>query len=307
MKITERVHTVATPPGTYAGGPPTQTPNIHIIIDGGEAAFVDSGFPDEASVKLRLDYLAQFPGVRLKYIFLTHHHFDHSSGADTYRKQTGAQIVCHVLEEPLIRNPREEAPQDFDQPQDQERAERYRQWREEAAKAVPDLTASDGDLFTIGDAHIRVVHTPGHTAGSACYLLEEEKVLFTGDTLLGLGTVAISPPPWGDMVQYMQSLHRLKEMDLALMCPGHGPTIQAPRRKVEELIAHRGERDRQILDCLAKGVTRVEDMVAAIYPELDKRLIPSARGQVRSHLYKLEVEGRVKSRQEGEETLYTLA
>jgi len=98
---------------------------------------------------------------------------------------------------------------------------------------------NDGDEFAVGDLTLRVVHTPGHTLGSVCIHIPQERALFTGDTALGLGTVAISPPPHGDMALYLESLDRLKTLDSALMLPGHGQEVHDVPAKLQELIDHR--------------------------------------------------------------------
>jgi glyoxylase-like metal-dependent hydrolase (beta-lactamase superfamily II) len=118
--------------------------------------------------------------------------------------------------------------------------------------------------------------------------------------VLGLGTVAISPPPHGDMGLYIQSLQRLQRYDAALLLPGHGPPVQDVARKLQELIDHRHERERQILAILGRGHGTLRALLDDIYSELDARLLNMARGQILAHLAKLEAEGRVRRRGEGE-------
>jgi glyoxylase-like metal-dependent hydrolase (beta-lactamase superfamily II) len=152
---------------------------------------------------------------------------------------------------------------------------------------------SDGEALSVGGLHLRAVHAPGHTAGHLCVLLEEERVLFAGDNVLGVGTAAIAPPPQGDMAEYIRSLRKMQSLDAALLLPGHGPPVKEPRRKIQELIDHRQQREDQIVGLLAKGKDDVKSLVKAIYPELDKRLVPMAQGQVISHLHKLQSDGKV--------------
>ena len=94
----------------------------------------------------------------------------------------------------------------------------------------------------------------------------------------------------------MNSLRKVLTFDIRTICPGHGPVIRDARRKVEELLQHRLEREGQVLDCLKRGRGKVAEMVADIYPELDRRLYDAAVGQVVAHLLKLEREGRVVRR-----------
>lgn len=291
MEITPRVHDL---PVKLEWFPQPYAPNVHLVVDAGEGALIDAGFADEVSLNARLAYLRKLKGLDLRYIILTHHHYDHSSAAHRLREATGAHIVMHRLEEPLVRGVAGDIPQDL--------LGEARFFREEAAKALPDQVVEDGEVLQVGGVTLRMVHTPGHTAGHLCPFLEEERVLFAGDNVQGLGTTAIPPPPHGDMAVYVDSLRKMQSLDAALICCGHGPTVKEPKRKIQELIDHRRERDEQILALVAEGRDTVKRIVRAIYPELDRHLLGMATGQILSHLHKLEAEGKVRMQGEGEET-----
>ena len=298
MELTARVHSIPAATGYYTG---PLAPNVFLVADGGEGALIDAGFPDDGSIKARLDYIEGL-GLRLTHIILTHHHFDHSSGAHRLREATGARICLHAEEERLLRDWRSEEPLDVEIPPEQrEMAAQAQAWREAAALATPDRLLSDGDAIAVGGLSIEVVHTPGHTRGSVCLYVREEGVLFAGDTVLGLGTVAVMPPPHGDMALYIQSLERLKGYPAALLGPGHGPPVRDVARKLQELIDHRHERERQVLATVEGGRGRVQAMLDEIYPELDRRLVGMARQQILAHLAKLEAEGKVVRRGEGDD------
>jgi len=298
LEITPRIHSIPAPTAFYTG---PQAPNVYLVADGGEGALIDSGFGDEQSVRARLDYLRERPQIKLRYIVLTHHHFDHSSGAHQLRQATGAEIVLHAREERFLRDWQGDIPQDVDVPADQQAvAEQVRRFRRQAAEAAPDIAVADGGMLSVGGLILEAVHTPGHTLGSVCIYLGEERALFTGDTALGLGTVAVLPPPHGDMRLYLESLERLKGYDTALMLPGHGRPVQDVARKLQELIDHRREREEQVLRLLADGKTSPRAMLGTIYPELDRRIIPMALRQIEAHLAKLAEERRVERAGEGE-------
>jgi len=300
MEITDHIQSIPAPAGSgFYTGP--QAPNVFLISDGDEGALIDSGFGDEKSVQARLEFLRERPKVKVRHIVLTHHHFDHSSGAHQLREATGAQVTLHADEVNFLRDWQSEAPQDLEAPAEQkEIAEQIQRFRQQAAEAGPDVRVSDGDTLKVGGLTVEVVHTPGHTLGSVCLYLREEKALFTGDTALGLGTVAISPPPHGDMALYLQSLERLKGYDCAVMLPGHGQAVNDVSRKLQELIDHRHEREEQVLRLLADGKRTPKEMLDVIYVELDKRIVPMALRQIEAHLAKLEAEGRVVRNGEGE-------
>jgi len=282
MQITSRIHDI---PVALSWFPQPYPPNVHLVLDSGEAALIDAGFGDDESIRARLDYITGLGDVHVRYIILTHHHFDHSSGAPRLRDATGAQIVLHRDEAPLLAAADADIPQDA--PGDVQR------WRKEAAKAIPDLTVDDGAELRVGSVTLRLVHTPGHTAGHISPFLVEERALFAGDNVLGFGTTAISPPPHGDMGLYIQSLRKMQSLDAALLLAGHGPPVREVHRKLQELIDHRQQREEQVLSLLREGRDTPKRMARAIYPELDPRLMGMAVGQVVSHLSKLEKDGRV--------------
>ncbi|MCJ7491832.1 MAG: MBL fold metallo-hydrolase [Dehalococcoidia bacterium] len=289
MQATESVHVLRVNVKPYTGA---YSPNVFAVVDSGQAVLIDAGFPNDDSVDSRLDYLKTIGGPRVEMIIVTHHHFDHAGGANRLREATGARIAMHpeearLLQQTPARPPRDGGPQ-----------EQY--MRQEVAKITVDQPLADGDVMRVGRLALRILHTPGPSAGHVCVFLEEERVLFSGDNVLGLGTTAIPPPPDGDMARYIESLERMKALDAALICPGHGPLVHQPERKIQELIDHRHEREEQVLALLREGKRTPTDMMRAIYPELDPRLERMAVGQVLSHLYKLRDEGRVTLRREGE-------
>ena len=282
--------------------PQPYPPNVFLVRHGNQAALIDSGFGDDESYNKRIEALQAIDGLQLKYIFITHHHYDHSSGAHRLREATGARIVVHTDEESLLLDPKLETG-DMEIPEDQKEArEMAAKWRAEAARAVPDIRVEDEALLAVGDLHLRCVHAPGHTAGHLCLLLEEEKLLFAGDNVLGVGTAAIGPPPHGDMAEYVRSLKKMQALNAELLAPGHGPIVKDPHRKLQELIDHRQQREDQILSLMNAGKSDVKSLVKAIYPELDKRLLQMATGQVLSHLHKLQSEDRVRLEGEGADT-----
>jgi glyoxylase-like metal-dependent hydrolase (beta-lactamase superfamily II) len=281
--------------------PQPYPPNVFLVRDGDEATLIDSGFGDDESIEKRTALLKE-RGVAVRYIIITHHHYDHSSGAHRLREATGGKVVVHRAEESLLLSPESETG-DMEIPEDQKEArEQAKKWRAEAAKAVPDVRLEDGDVLEVGALHLRGVHAPGHTAGHLCVLLEEDRLLFAGDNVLGVGTAAIAPPPHGDMGEYIRSLRKMQSLDAMLLAPGHGPVVKEPNRKIQELIDHRQQREDQIAGLIAEGKDSVKSLVKAIYPELDKRLLMMANGQVLSHLHKLKSEGKLNLEGTGADT-----
>jgi len=97
-----------------------------------------------------------------------------------------------------------------------------------------DRELADGDELPFGGGSLKVVHTPGHTRGHLCFWLAEDRTLFAGDLVAGEGYIVIDPPD-GDMSQYLDSLRRARDLDPAVIRPGHGPEIKAPRAYLAKL------------------------------------------------------------------------
>lgn len=139
---------------------------------------------------------------------------------------------------------------------------------------------------------LEAISTPGHTSEHVCFFTSSGD-LFSGDTILGSGTTAIFPPD-GNMRDYIQSLRKLRERNPRRIFPAHGPTRDDAVALIDEYIAHRLEREQQVLDAIAAGANSVEEMRRRIYPDLDEGLHRAAEIQVTAHLIKLREEGRVK-------------
>jgi endoribonuclease LACTB2 len=160
------------------------------------------------------------------------------------------------------------------------------------AAGVP-VTAIDHDeVVATEGATLRGVFTPGHAPDHLCYYLVEEKAVFTGDVVLGAGTTII-PDGTGDLGQYMDSLRRLLALDVETIYPAHGPVIRDAKGKIREYIAHRELRERQVMAALKEGPLEVPAIVKRIYTDVPQFLHAAAAQSVRSHLKKLQREGRV--------------
>src|SRR2546422_6627093 len=180
MEITPHVHSIPAEPSFYTG---PQAPNVFLVHDGGEGALIDSGFGDEKSVQTRVEFLRERSDVKVRRIVLTHHHFDHSSGASQLRAETGAEVVLHGEEVDFLQNWQAEVPQDFDVLKEQkELAERIEAFRKQAAEAGPDARVADGDTSTVGGLTVEVLHTPGHTPGAGCLFPRAGRARFTPAT-----------------------------------------------------------------------------------------------------------------------------
>jgi glyoxylase-like metal-dependent hydrolase (beta-lactamase superfamily II) len=154
-----------------------------------------------------------------------------------------------------------------------------------------DVIIRDGE--TVED--LEVIATPGHTAEHVCFLSQTGD-LFSGDTILGAGTTAIFPPD-GNMGQYIRSLQTLRARNPRRIYPAHGPTRDDAVALIDDYIAHRLQREQQIIEALSAGAHTIPEMRRRIYAELDPRLEKAAEVQIEAHLIKLHEEGRVDARE----------
>jgi hydroxyacylglutathione hydrolase len=201
---------------------------------------------------------------RIRWIVLTHTHPDHAPGATRLAKATGAEVLAYSKRERSVR---------------------------------VDRALADGDTIDGTEFRLEVLHTPGHAPNHLCFFLDEERMLFTGDTVLGGMFSVVSPSTGGDMGDYLATLERLRKIRrLRAIAPGHGEVIDEPRAKIDEYLKHRRSRERQILALVQRGPTRVQDIVATLYVDTPELLLPVAAKQVYAHLKKLRAEGRVTGR-----------
>jgi glyoxylase-like metal-dependent hydrolase (beta-lactamase superfamily II) len=132
--------------------------------------------------------------------------------------------------------------------------------------------------------------TPGHSPDSVCLVMG--RVCFTGDTVLGEGSVFIAPGE-GSLSAYLDSLRRLRSLDLEVLCPGHGPYVWEPAAKLDEYISHRLDRERRLLEALRAGLRTEDELLDAAWSEVAAELRPAAALTLAAHLEKLREEGRL--------------
>ncbi len=155
-----------------------------------------------------------------------------------------------------------------------------------AARGNVDVTLSDGD--TVGP--FTVIATPGHATDHLAFL--DGTVAFTGDAVLGEGSVFVSPYP-GSLTAYLDGLARLEARRLTVLCPGHGPVVDDPQTKLEEYISHRLDRERRLLAALQSGKRSVEELLDEAWSDAPAQLRGAAAVTLAAHLDKLADEGRL--------------
>jgi glyoxylase-like metal-dependent hydrolase (beta-lactamase superfamily II) len=246
-------------PGVFTG-PGT---NTYLIGTGRERLLLDTGQGLPAYLPVLERALARAGGARIREIVLTHGHPDHLGGVRGIRERFGALRVSK------------------------------RPWPGVDDAMGCEVTPIDeGSVIAVEGATLRAVFAPGHAEDHLCFVLEEERALFSGDNVLGVGTTVI-PGRGGDLALYMRSLERLLAESPGAIYPAHGPLIPDGPGKLREYLAHRRLREQQILAAVGDGVARIGEIVKRIYAAYPTALHAAAAGSVNAHLVKLEREARV--------------
>ncbi|MEO8203558.1 MAG: MBL fold metallo-hydrolase [Betaproteobacteria bacterium] len=255
-KLDRYVTRVIAPNPGMMTGPGTNS----YLVGGDELALIDPG----PEIDSHVEALLAAGAGRIKWIFCTHTHKDHSPAALRIKAATGATVMGRP------------APQGASQDQ----------------TFAPDRVLEHGDRVSFGGITLRAIHTPGHASNHLCYLLEETRMLFTGDHVMQGSTVVINPPD-GDMRAYLTSLEMLLAEDVAAFAPGHGYLIGRPHREVARLIAHRLAREAKVVAAMRElGAATLEELVPAVYADVSPKLHGVAARSLSAHLGKLSAERR---------------
>ncbi|HZU75359.1 MAG TPA: MBL fold metallo-hydrolase [Dehalococcoidia bacterium] len=235
---------------------------------GGEALTIDSGEAVDRYRWMLRGYLAATERAEIALAGITHFHLDHSGNLKWMREALKAEVLVADEAKPFLEKD-ERLPEDGLRP------------------------LRPGQVIDLdGGVRVQTIFTPGHSPDSLCYYIEDEGVLFTGDTLLGSSTTTVH-----DLAAYRRSLKRLRELPkLEVILPGHGEVVRDPRERLQMYIDHRDQRERQILAVLAEGgVMTSWDIMLKIYGDINPRLRRAADGNVQAHLRQLEQEGRLNA------------
>jgi glyoxylase-like metal-dependent hydrolase (beta-lactamase superfamily II) len=237
-------------------------PGTNTYLIGNDAVGVLDPGPDDAQ---HMEAILAAAGAAIRWVIVTHTHPDHSPLAHRLALLTGAQLIG-------LRPP-------HDGRQDM--------------SFVPQRLPGDGERLSLGEHQLTAIHTPGHASNCVCYLLEGERLLFTGDHVLE-GVTPVILPPDGDMTAYLHSIGKLQDLEFERIAPGHGEVIARGKEILAALRAHRLARESKVLRTLNRlpGAT-LDELTPAVYDDVPADRHRWARLTLEAHLIKLARENRV--------------
>lgn len=249
--------------------PPATHTNCYILGEE-DLVVLDPGseYPEEQQALARLCAQLRAEGRRFREILLTHEHHDHVGGVARLREELKVPVRAHPAVRDLL------------------------------SGMVPvDGTLAADERLDLGGTlalQLRAIHTPGHTQGHFCFLEERTRALFAGDLVAGIGTVVVDPPE-GNMSDYVGSLETLRNLGVHTIYPGHGPAVPDGPRKLDDYLAHRREREEQVVAALrTAGEASAIDLVPGVYADVPPQTHPLAARSLSAILEKLVRDGRAR-------------
>lgn len=245
--------------------PMTFTGSRSYILGDHEVAIIDPGPADFTHLEALKRVIA---GRRVSHIIVTHSHVDHSPLARKLSEAYDAPVLGF-------------GPSGAGMSTVMQGLTKLGGGEGVDLEFAPDILVADGGFIKGEGWALEAVHTPGHMSNHLCFAWENS--LFSGDHVMGWSTTLVSPPD-GDLTQFMASMQRLKQRNETRYFPGHGAVLENAEEMVAFQIAHRLDRESQILAALPGHVSEI---TAKVYVGLDPRLLPMAARNVFAHLIDL--------------------
>ena len=237
------------------------------IIGRGRVAVIDPG----PVLEEHLEAIAtELRDETVEHILVTHTHHDHSPAASPLRDRVGG-FIWGARARPIPKGEKtsESIQWDFD----------------------PDEELADGVVIESDDWSLESVYTPGHMSNHMCFALPQENILFSGDHIMSWNTTVVSPPD-GNMREYFESLEVCLHRGETSFWPAHGPEILDPKPFTRAYREHRHKREREILECLERGLHTIAEIVDQLYKHIPITMHKAAARSVLAHLEHMVETGR---------------
>lgn len=271
-ELSRRTHTLVPGVRMLPVKSPTLPPSTHTncyILGDSELIIVDPGTPYPDDQAVLLDYIDGLVsrGAKVREIWLTHAHPDHTGCAALAQSRFNVPIAAHA----------------------------------DCADALAvggdckvDRRVEDNAKVSLsGDYHWQALHTPGHAPGHLCFYETKRRHLLSGDNVLGFGSSIVAPSPHGSMHAYMKSLHRLLMLDLGILLPGHGPPVATAVATLKRYIAHREAREARVLAAIGAKARSSDELLDAVYDDIKPAAKPMAQVSLAAHIEKLVYEKQI--------------
>ena len=258
FRLNTRVRRLVAPNPGVMTGPGTNT----YLVGNEEVAVLDPG----PAIPEHIEAILKAGEGKIRWIVCTHTHPDHSPAWQGVAEATGAEVIGASPADDMF--------------------------QDETFKPAQEVLHDD--VLKTEEFTLRAVHTPGHVSNHFCFFLEEEQMLFAGDHIMNGSTVVIVPPS-GDMKAYIESLQLLLDYPLKYIAPGHGEVMEDSKSVVEWLVNHRLKREAKVVAGLtALTQAPLDDLVKAVYDDVDVSLHKMAKLSLLAHLIKLQQENQVQ-------------
>lgn len=253
--------------------PPATHTNAYVLGES-ELVVVDPGspWPDAQAELVATLRTLESQGQKLSAVVLTHHHFDHVSGAMELAAEFSVPVWAH------------------------EQTARRLASRPELRI---DQLLREGDVLRLGPAGFSVLHTPGHAPGHICLIDQAGGGVIAGDMVASQGTIIVSPQDDGDMALYLASLRRLLSLGAQRIWPAHGIAVEDGDKLVGRYLEHRLLREHKVVRALETGAETIDALLPLAYDDTPVALYPLAQESLLAHLLALVTTGRVEAISDG--------
>jgi len=259
--------------------------NTYILGSGKKRIIIDTGDPNVEAYRRNLNEFIDLHNIEIEKIIVTHYHVDHIGGLSFLIGDMRTRGV-----EPKV----------YKKASDSEREKQY-----QTLYMFDIIDVQDNEVIEVEGAKAKIILTPGHSKDHLSILMEEEKLLFTGDCIIGTTSVAIE-----NITEYMNSLQRLRDISttqtITALCMGHGDICNTPTQKIDEYISYRMMKEAKLCKVIRvhNNYISKDELMHIMHPFLkeEKRevMINYARMFFQSTLDKLISENRIKHKKSHE-------